>query len=199
MNNDNASRPEDDKAFDQELKALYKASLLDENFQQQVAENLRSLPTDIQSRLRTSEQAMLDEVSLTTERQAKLLAATPACQRSESLIKRLAAGLRQWLVPPALALPTTLVAGVLLGLFVPALLQTQLPDDTFRGDPAPGSGEVVSGSESAKPGEITDAVRQQPQQWLVLITELLRQGKIAQAREELQAFELLHPDYQPPG
>ena len=77
MNNVDSSLPEADKAFDQELKALYKASLLDENFQQQVAENLSSLSMDAQSRLRESEQVMLHDESLTTERKAKILDATP--------------------------------------------------------------------------------------------------------------------------
>ncbi len=196
--------PPDDKAFDLELRALYRAALLDENFQQQVADSLCSLPQEVQQSLSESEQALLQNASLSQESRAKLLGIKPVCQSSPSLAERFAAGLRHWLLPPVLALPATLVMGLLLGLLLPVLLQPAPQEDTLRGHPVPGSAAVVSGNESgesgkqAEQGKITDAVRQQPQQWLVLIAELLQQGKVAQAREELQAFELLYPDYPPP-
>lgn len=207
MNNEHSPPSPEDKAFDQELRALYQASLLDEDFQHQLADSLRALPEDAQSHLREPEKALLQDANLTSATHAKLLDAIPACapppkspESPKSLSERFTAKWRHWFIPPMLALPTTLVMGLLLGLLLPVLLQPDLPDDTIRGHSA-SDPKVASGIESteSEQGKITDEIRQQQQQWLGLIAELLRQGKVAQAREELQMFELLHPDYQPPS
>ncbi|MEZ5450876.1 MAG: hypothetical protein R3E89_18560, partial [Thiolinea sp.] len=154
------------------------------------------LPEEVQQQLRAGGQPLLEDEPLSERTQAGLLATLPRPRSEVSWRARLLAAGRRHLQVPVLALPATLMAGVLLGWLLPVLLQP-LPE-VWRGTSVPEVEPAVPPSVSSGRVEIADAVRQQPRLWLEQIAGLLQQGRVAQAREELQAFELLYPDYTPP-
>ena len=83
-------------------------------------------------------------------------------------------------------------------MLLPTLLSgLNQPEYVTRGGEADKGVVTQPDAQAGAQNGITDAIRQNPQQWLEAIAELLRQGKVAQARAELQAFELQHPNYQP--
>ena len=196
-----------DDTFDQELTSLYRAALLDEDFQQQVRQDLQTLPDAALADLKAVEQVFVQDESLSAAMKARLLDMVPPCSKRQSAPvkpqpwwrKLLSADWASSLLPrPVFSIPAALMAGMLFGVLLPTLLSSlNQPDYVTRG------GETDKGAVTrphvrvgAQNG-ITDATRQNPQQWLEAIAELLRQGKVAQARAELQAFELQHPNYQP--
>lgn len=185
--------PEDESAFEQELRALYRAALLDETFQNQVVDSFHLLPAESQRMLHPREQALVQDIRLTNTTRAKLLDVMPLCQPASALACKPAKGWQRWLLPQWIMLPATLMAGLLLGSILPRfLLLPTLNNDLTRGQ------SQVSPSVPPASTPATGTMQQNPQQWLLNIAELLRQGKVAQARQELQAFELLYPGYQPP-
>lgn len=201
-------RPQDDDdAFEQELAKLYRAALLDEQFQQQVQQDLQTLPASAQAELQPAEQVFVQEEKLSAAAKARMLDMIPPCRPQQAVPakpqpwwrKLLAADWASSLLPgPVFSIPAALMAGVLFGVLLPTLLSSlHQPEYVTRG------GEVDKGAVTRPDAQvgaqngITDAVRQHPQQWLEAIAELLRQGKVAQARAELQAFELQHPNYRP--
>ncbi|MEB4589451.1 hypothetical protein VSS37_00525 [Candidatus Thiothrix sp. Deng01] len=207
MTIDNQQPLEDDDAFGQELAKLYRTALLDEQFQQQVRQDLQALPTNVQADLLPAEQVFVQEETLSAAAKARMLDMVPPCRQPQAAPvkpqswwrKLLAADWASSLLPgPAFSIPAALMAGVLFGVLLPTLLPSlQQPEYVTRG------GQVDKGivthpdTQAGEQNGITDEVRQNPQQWLAAIAELLRQGKVAQARAELQAFELQYPNYRP--
>lgn len=191
MSTDTPNGQNDDQAFEQELRALYRAALLDEDFQQQLASDLRSLPAGEQAGLQAAEQTLLRDATLSETARVRLLDTLPPCQ-AQPAISSQQAWWQRWLPRPWLLLPATLLAGVLLGGLLPSLWLPPASDDLTRGHSLP----VAPVAPANTP--VDASIRQNPQQWLLVIADLLRQGKVAQARQELQAFGLLYPNYQPP-
>lgn len=202
-------RPQDDgDAFEQELAKLYRAALLDEQFQQQVQQDLQTLPASAQAELQPAEQVFVQEETLSAAAKARMLDMIPPCRQPTAAApskplpwwrKLLTANWGSSLLPgPVFSIPAALMAGALFGVLLPTLLSgLNQPEYVTRGGEAE-KGVVTQPDEQAgAQNGITDAIRLNPQQWLEAIAELLRQGKVAQARAELQAFELQHPNYQP--
>lgn len=201
-------RPQDDDdAFEQELAKLYRAALLDEQFQQQVQQDLQTLPASAQAELQPAQQVFVQEEKLSAAAKARMLDMIPPCRQQQPAPtktqpwwrKLLTANWGSSLLPgPVFSIPAALMAGALFGVLLPTLLSgLNQPEYVTRGG-GTGKGVVTQPDEQAgAQNGITDAIRQNPQQWLEAIAELLRQGKVAQARAELQAFELQHPNYQP--
>ncbi|OQX00291.1 MAG: hypothetical protein BWK73_48885 [Thiothrix lacustris] len=199
---------DDDAAFDQELTRLYRAALRDEPFQQQVSQDLQTLPVTAQAALKPAEQAFVREETLSAAAQTRLLDMIPPCKQSQPARtkpqpwwrKLLASDWGSALLPrPAFSIPAALMTGMLFGVLLPTFLAhlTQ-PEYVTRGGDADKPTQITRPEpQLGAQNGITDAIRQNPQQWLEAIAELLRQGKMAQARAELQAFELQYPNYRP--
>lgn len=208
MNDDVSHQDEDDKDFNQTLSDLYRAALLDENFQQQVGKDLHTLSAEARASLKTAEQAFLDDGSPSEEARVRLLdkmaapASMPAnagvSQNKKSWWQKLLGG-RTWgnsLLPrPVFSIPAAMMAGVVLGVLLPTLLSSLMePVHQTRG----GTSKADTAQTGSSPaGSIPDAVRQDPQQWLKVIGALVVQGRLAEARAEMDAFENEHPGYQP--
>lgn len=196
---------EDD--FDQELTGLYRTALLDEDFQQQVKQALQTLPDTSLADLNAPEQAFVQEESLSAATKARLLDMTPTCNQQAARTPQpvpwwrqlLAANWASSILPgPAISIPGALVVGALFGALLPTLLtMLNQPDYVTRGDKPDQTAISQQTDQAVMPGGITDAVRQNPQQWLAAIAELVRHGKVPQARTELQKFELQYLNYQP--
>lgn len=200
-------RPLDDDNFEQELAKLYRAALLDEKFQQQVRQDLQTLPASVQAELQPAEQVFVQEESLSAAAKARLLDMIPPCRQQQPAPvkpqpwwrKLLTANWASSLLPgPVFSIPAALMAGVLFGVLLPTLLSDlNQPEYVTRGGDIDKSTVTRPEAQAGVQNGITDAIRQNPQQWLEAIAGLLRQGKVAQARAELQAFELQYPNYQP--
>lgn len=198
---------DDDDAFEQELAKLYRAALLDEQFQQQVQQDLQTLPASAQAELQPAEQVFVREETLSAAAKVRMLEMIPPCsQRQPALAKPqpwwrklLTANWASSLLPgPIFSIPAALMAGALFGVLLPTLLSgLNQPEYVTRGGEVDKSAVIQPDAQAGAQNGITDAIRQHPQQWLEAIAELLRQGKVAQARAELQVFELQHPNYQP--
>lgn len=206
MNTDNQRPQDDDAAFDQELAKLYRAALLDEAFQQQVKQDLQALSADAQAELQPAQQVFVQEEKLSVAAKARMLDMIPPCRQQQPAPTKTQPWWRQlltgnWgssLLPgPVFSIPAALMAGALFGVLLPTLLSSlNQPEYVTRGEMGEGTVTRPEAQAGAQNG-ITDAIRQNPQQWLEAIAELLRQGKVAQARAELQRFELQHPNYRP--
>lgn len=209
MNDDVSHQDEDDKDFDRKLSDLYRAALLDEHFQQQVSKDLQTLSAEARASLNTTEQAFVDDQSLSEAARARLLdtmakrgkapAKDDLTQGKPSWWQKLLGG-GKWgnpLLPgPVLGIPAAMMAGVLVGLLLPTLwVNLTEPTHQTRGG---GSGPVEVQQTAPSPADnIPDAVRRDPQQWLNAIAELVRQGKVTEARAQLDAFDIEHPGYLP--
>lgn len=191
--NTTTPQDEDDEVFDRKLRKLYQAALFDENFQLQVAADLHALPPEAQAKLNASDREFIAEHSLSESLTEKLLAVNCGCSEAPQF--------RPWwktLLPidfnagrfltPGFSIPMSLAAGLLLGLVLPTLLQQQGAEQ-FRGG-------ITSTTQPETPvGSISEDIKQQPQQWLGAIADLVRQGKVSEAQTQLQEFMIRHPGY----
>lgn len=181
-----------DEAFDQELARLYKAALLDEDFQHQVASDLRTLPEAAQAELHEPEQAFVRDETLSAAVKERLREIIPPCRQQPARQipwwrRLLADNWSSALLPgPLISIPAALMTGILFGVLLPMLLAPQNHPQ-----------EAEMRGASTHTSDTFEQARQDPQQWLEAIAVLLHQGKVEQAREELQAFALQYPNYQP--
>ena len=79
---------DDDDAFEQELAKLYRAALLDEQFQQQVQQDLQTLPASAQAELQPAEQVFVQEEKLSAAAKARMLEMIPPCRQQQSVIAK---------------------------------------------------------------------------------------------------------------
>jgi hypothetical protein len=203
--NKNTQRPmEGVDEFDQELAALYREALWDEDFQQQVAATLRNNLSDAAlTALDAHAQAFAQDECLPATFKAHLIEMMPQCQQVSKVAQTEMPWWRRWfrsdwgdiarLPGPVVSIPAALMARVLFGVLLPTLLTVITPNESVEqlrgGDATP-----AAVTEMANANGISDSVRQHRQAWLNAIAELLKQGKEVQASEELQRFR-----YNPPS
>jgi hypothetical protein len=195
MNSDTHPSSEDDEAFDHTLQKLYRSALFDEKFQQQVAADLRSLTPQAQAKLKTADWAFMEDAELPDALAKKLMAISCGCPKPKPWWKKLFSfdfGVGNFL-SPAFSVPVSLMAGILLGIFLlPKLMQQ------FNTQFDPLGGNTPATVQEVTLGEITEATKREPQKWLTAIADLVRQGKTSEAQAQLQEFEMRHPGHSVP-
>jgi hypothetical protein len=194
MNTDTQS-PKDDGAFDRELRDLYRTALFDEDFQLQVATDLRSLPKDVQANLKQADQVFIHDAVISDDLSKKLMAINCGCPKPKPWWKKLFVfnfDMGNFL-SPVFSLPVSVMAGILLGVFLVPKVMTQFnsPFTSLGGDISTTVQEPVL-------GDITEDTKREPQKWLTAIADLVRQGKITEAQAQLQEFDMRHPGYSVP-
>ena len=187
-NESNAGDDEHDPVFEHELKALYQTALLDEDFQQQVASNVQSLPDDVQRRLsqQPAVKAFLYDEAMPAHLQSRLR----AIQVGEKIPwwKTLCLPEGWALLPlpgPAFSLPAVLVVGGLLGMLLPTLLTPPAPSEAVQ------LRNTAVASE-ANACQMTETVRENPVTWWSAIQQCE-----AQAEQETAALQQRYPNFQP--
>jgi hypothetical protein len=205
MNGDTPDQDEEDKDFEQALSSLYRAALLDEDFQQQVGNDLHTLPEAARANLKPKEQAFVDGYTLSAEVRAKLqdrTAVTRAGERVRPVTipwwKKLrgSGGWKHSFLPgPAFSIPVALTLGLMLGVLLPTLLSS-MTAPAFNGRGAVGQMNVQPLAGQAPGSELSDEERKNRQLRLDAIAELFRQGKVTEGEVEVQAFKRDYPDYQ---
>jgi hypothetical protein len=209
MNGDTSGQDEDDKDFEQALSSLYRAALLDEDFQQQVGKDLHTLPETARASLKPKEQVFVDGCKLSAEARARLqdrMVLTTEADRpvkppkpaKASWWKRLLGGgswERSFLPGPAFSIPAALSLGLMLGVLLPTLLSfMETPGFNGRGAVRQMDVQLPAGQE---PGAaVSDEARAKRQLRLDAIAGLFREGKVTEGEAEVQAFRRDYPDYQ---
>ena len=205
MNNNPNDSDKDDEQFEHMLKLLHRRALLNEDFQQQVVQDLRSLSPEAQAALHEPHQAFVRDESLSNAARERLLALLPAAAQTAQPVNestKLSLWQRGWQAllghgERGRLIPSLMIAGVVGVVCVPLLITyiDPTPSETVRGG---GSTDVVQPDQPMAVDEygLTDQIREeQPQQWLNVIAQLLEQGKINAAQQQWTEFALQHADH----
>lgn len=194
MNSNTPPSTEDDEAFDLTLQKLYRSALFDEKFQQQVAADLRALPPQARAKLNAADRAFMEDADLPDALAKKLMVMTCGCKPKPWWKKLFSFNFDMGnFLSPAFSVPVSLMAGILLGVFlIPRLPQLINEQSAFLG------GETPAKVQDATLGEITAETKLEPKKWLAAIADLVQQGKTSEAQAQLQEFEMRHPGYSVP-
>ncbi|EIJ34411.1 hypothetical protein [Thiothrix nivea] len=191
---------DDDPADARRLAALYRAALLDEDFQQQVRRDIQALPP-VSDTVSVSETAFVEDGPLPEGLRGRLR----AMQEGAPAVKRCVAALPWWkqlwrsegwsrlsLPAPGFTLPAAVAMGLLFGgVLVPLLRQGSPETPVLRGS---GSDSAVTAAGADNACAITGVERADPAQWWAAIQRCEQQSA-----KEKQALRKQFPNYQLPS
>lgn len=179
-----------DPAMERELKALYQAALLDEDFQQQVGTNLQAFTDAERQKLskQPSIQPFLHDELMPEHLQARLRAMQ--AEKKVPWWKTLWSPAGWLLLPlpgPAFSLPAVLFIGGLLGvLLTPRLLTPQVTPAEWQ------LRSTAEGNAAVSACQFSEALQDNPEAWWAAIQQCEQQ-----AQRETMALQQRHPSFQP--
>ncbi|SEB04850.1 MAG: hypothetical protein QJT81_04100 [Candidatus Thiothrix putei] len=198
MQHESDGRDEDDDDTDpvmeRELKALYQAALLDEDFQQQVHDNVQALSDAERQKLskQPSIQPFLHDELMPAPLQARLRALQ--AEKKKPWWKTLWSPEGWVLLPlpgPAFSLPAVLVIGGLLGvLLTPTLLTPQVTPEEWQ------LRSTTAADDATGACEFSEALRGDPDTWWAAIQQCEQQAQ-QQVQRETMALQQRYPNFQP--
>lgn len=203
MNTENTDNNPEDKEFDELLTDLYHISLFDEDFQQQVIQDIKQLPTENRALLNTRTQAFIEDKEPPAELVNAVLAdiatnneAQPQSsqQHKKNILQKLFNRKKRsfsWL-SPTVTVPTSLAFGILFGVILAPLLNTnEIRHVATRG------GASQKAESTKEIDASTQAIIKEQNNRLEEISSLILDREIEEAEQQLKQFKKDYPNFQP--